>query len=163
MSGRILAIDPGNTQSGYVVMGRDYVPSQQKGKTDNLRVLSLIDDLTIDRELDTVVIEMVSSYGARVGMEVFDTAVWIGRFEQHAVDKGFIVHRLPRREVKMRLLGTMSAKDKDIRALLVERFAHTPNGKGTAKAPDFFYGFAADAWQAYALGAAYLDGVTQRY
>ena len=67
----LLAIDPGNTQSGYTLINNDY-SVQSKGKIDNEELLDLIKNRlpsTID-----IVIEMVASYGMAVGQTVFDTS-----------------------------------------------------------------------------------------
>ena len=106
-----------------------------------------------------VVIEMVASYGMPVGREVFDTCVWIGRFTEAALGRELPVDYIYRKEEKQLLCGTMQAKDSNIRQALVDRYAPgEPNyGKGTKKAPGFFYGFRADLWQAMAVGVTWFD------
>ena len=56
-------------------------------------------------------------------------------------------------------LGMSRGNDSKVNAYLAERFAPGVgnHGKGTKKDPGYFYGFAGDAWAAYALGVAYLD------
>jgi len=150
----VLAIDPGNEQSGYALICDNCRPLQH-GKLPN-------DDLLFDvasMQFDTLVLEMVSHYGKGMpaGKTVFDTCVWIGRFQQMAAVRGIPTHIVYRGEEKINLCGSAQAKDANIRQALIDRFARTPNGKGTKKAPDFFYGFAADAWQAFAVGVTWLD------
>lgn len=155
-TGNILAIDPGNKESGIVLLGPDYRPLHvtKEGNED------VLDEITANADkFDEVVIEMVASYGMAVGATVFETCVWIGRFEQRLRDFGKTVARIPRHRVKMNLCHKSTAKDSNITQALVDRFApNEPNkGKGTKKAPGFFYGFKKDIWQAYALGVTYLD------
>ena len=104
-----------------------------------------------------VAIEMVASYGMPVGMEVFDTCVWIGRFAQAA--KGHRIELIYRKEEKLCLCGSLKAKDGNICQALVDRFAPgQPNkGKGTKKEPGFFYGFSKDMWAAMAVATTYFD------
>lgn len=155
-TGNILAMDPGNQESGIVLIGADYRPFKAIKAPNEY----LLDQITFhSRDFDEVVIEMVASYGMAVGATVFETCVWIGRFEQRLRDFGKTVVRIPRHRVKMNLCHKSTAKDSNITQALVDRFApNEPNkGKGTKKAPGFFYGFKKDIWQAYALGVTYLD------
>ena len=66
---------------------------------------------------------------------------------------------MPRMEVKKHLCHNHQAKDSNVIQALVDRFAYgEPNrGKGTRKAPGFFYGFKADVWQSFALAVTYFD------
>ena len=149
----LLAIDPGNIESAYVLM-------------DGYRPIAF-DKIPNEAMIDVVstgayhhcVIEMVESYGMAVGREVFDTCVWIGRFSQAGIAAGMAPYYVPRREVKLTLCGSPRAKDTNVRQALIDRFAEhdLKNGKGTKKNPDWFYGFKADVWAAYAVGVTWLD------
>lgn len=155
-SGNVLAIDPGNIESGIVLIAQDYKPIITKKAPNDY----LLTEITNNVELfDEAVIEMVAAYGMPVGASVFETCVWIGRFMQRIRDFGKKVDRIPRMQVKMNLCHKATAKDSNITQALIDRFApDTPNrGKGTKNAPGWFYGFKADIWQAYALGVTFLD------
>ena len=153
----ILAIDPGNKESGYAIVSNDYIPIKF-GKEENNTILDII-SLCDRYEIDHAVIEMVASYGMPVGETVFDTCVWIGRFVQMCEDWEMPVSFVKRKEYVTDLCGSAKAKDANVIQYLIDRFAKdTPNrGKGTKKAPGFFYGFHADCWQAQAIAVWYID------
>jgi hypothetical protein len=156
---RVLAIDPGNTESAYVLMDEHYKPIQF-GKTGNEAIFEIIEETMPDK----VVIEMVASYGMAVGESVFETVFWIGRFYEASIREWSGCDRVYRKDVKMNLCGQTRAKDSNIRQALIDRFAQhdLKNGKGTKKNPDWFYGFKADIWQSYACGVTYLDSQLEK-
>lgn len=150
----ILAIDPGNTESGWVLIDGETCEPVQFGKTanDELRRTLRAEELFAD----SLAIEMVASYGMAVGKEVFETCVWIGRFSECHDTEPQLVYR---RDIKLHHCHSAKAKDSNITQALVDRFATgAPNhGKGTKTAPGWFYGFRADIWQAYALAVYVAD------
>ena len=157
--GIILAIDPGNIQSGYVLCehdGNEIVRVFECGKVENEKIFPVL-----AREYQHLAIEMVTGMGMPVGQEVFDTCFWIGRFWEYAelYRKAYRMEKIYRREEKINLCGRATAKDANIRQALVDRYAPgQPNyGKGTKKNPGFFYGFAADMWAAMAVAVTYFD------
>lgn len=159
----ILAIDPGNRKSAYVVMDKDLRPLEFE-KTENEELLARIPQL-LDRYGDlSLAIEMVASYGMPVGASVFETCVWIGRFWQAciALPRKALIYRI---DEKLALCHDSRAKDANIRQALIDRFAPgvPNNGKGTKKNPGWFYGFSADVWQAYAVGVTCADMMAGRY
>ena len=154
----ILAIDPGNIESAYVVLDEDLKPIRFK-KINNNDLLEEIKSREFD-DCNYLAIEMIASYGMAVGKTVFETCVWIGRFAE-ALDTA---ERLSdtwvyRKDAKLNLCHSTKAKDSNVIQALKDRFAPNTknNGKGTKKEPGFFYGFAADVWQAYAVGVTYHD------
>ena len=151
---KLFVIDPGNVQSAFVVVDEDYTINY-KEKNDNQAVLEWMKSFGPDK----VVIEMIASYGMAVGREVFDTCVWIGRFTQVAISLGIPVEYIFRHEEKMAICHSANAGDANIRRALIDRFAKhdLKNGKGTKKNPDFFYGFKADIWAAFAVAVTFLD------
>jgi hypothetical protein len=72
---------------------------------------------------------------------------------------GKICNFIYRKDEKMAICHSMKANDASIRQALVDRFAYgVPNfGKGTKKAPGWFYGFRADIWQSYAIAVTYYE------
>lgn len=158
----ILAIDPGSTQSGYVLRDTDSnKAAEQFGKVDNHEMLTFMRGY----DFDHLVIEMVASYGMPVGATVFDTCVWIGRFIQcsRTYDAELPVTRVTRQEIKRLLCHTtVGVNDSVIKQRLID--IHAPGvrnfGKGTKAEPGFFYGFHADVWQAFAVSEAFLQRAT---
>jgi hypothetical protein len=161
-SGILLAIDPGNTESAYALVDMaDYRPLRHD-KVENAVMLSVI------READysDAAIEQIASYGMAVGRDVFDTCKWIGRFTQLLEADLFISPSdVWRRDEKLCLCGDSRAKDANIRQALIDRFAlHDMRaGKGTKKNPDWFYGFRADEWAAYAVAVTHIDTLRGKY
>lgn len=147
----LLAIDPGNIESAYVEIDGTMKPVKF-GKIKNEELLSMIYKNCFADCL-TVVIEMLACYGMPVGKEVFETCVWIGKFEEAFGNMSKNVKYVYRKDEKMAICNSMKAKDSNIRQALIDLFAKHDfkNGKGTKKNPDFFYGFKADIWQAYAV------------
>lgn len=155
---KILAIDPGNTHSGWVIIDSTTRQPLQIGKSPNELVL---DHCQGGLNWDTAVIEMIASYGMAVGREVFDTCLWIGRYYQALTDTHGTQNPTltVRQTVKLHHCHTSKAKDANITQALIDRFAYgQPNrGKGTKKQPGWFHGFHADIWQAYALAVQHAD------
>lgn len=145
----ILAIDPGMTQSGWVVYDGKAV--LHSGVSPNHDVLRLIEE---DQLFDHLAIEMIASYGMAVGKEVFETCVWIGRFKQAAArpDDTWLIYR---REVKLHLCGTTQAKDANVTQAIKDLFPATGGGacpqKGTKSQPGPLYGVSSHAWSALAV------------
>lgn len=154
----ILAIDPGNTESAYALIDADTRRPLQIDKVPNAELLRVI---TRHQEVGHLAIEMIASYGMPVGREVFETCVWIGRFQQHACHQLAATETtlVYRRDVKLHHCASSKAKDSNISQALIDRFAHNvPNrGKGSKANPGWFYGFRADIWQAYAVGVLVAD------
>lgn len=144
----ILAIDPGTTQSGFVMLSCGRVMSS--GVLPNAGVLKLV-----AAHDGPIAIEMIASYGMAVGREVFETCVWIGRFKQVALDPD-AVWLIYRRDVKMHLCGNTKAKDTNIRQAIIDLFPATGGGKtpqiGVKNQPGPLFGVSSHAWPA--LGVA---------
>lgn len=153
----LLAIDPGNTESGWVVIDRDTRRPIDYAKTENKELLRAIRAGNF-HDCTHVAIEMIASYGMAVGAEVFDTCVWIGRFDEALADTATL-ELIKRHPVKLHHCHSSKATDSNITQALVDRFAYgqTNHGKGTKAAPGWFYGFAKDVWQAYALAVYAAD------
>jgi hypothetical protein len=137
----LLAIDPGPVQSGYVVW--DGLSIVDAGKLPNEEMLAFVERCRAEPETEMVV-EMIASYGMAVGREVFETCVWIGKFE-YAWRKPCV--RAFRKDVKLHLCGSARAKDPNVRQALIDRFG----APGTKKAKGATYGLSGDMWAAFAV------------
>lgn len=158
----LLAIDPGNTESGWVLLDTATCRPIEFDKTNNYDLRDALISRHPSVQADHFVIEMVASYGMSVGADVFETCVWIGRFAEagrRVLGDAQLVKRHP---IKLHHCHSAKAKDSNIVQALVDRFAPgEPNrGKGTKANPGWFHGFRADIWQAYALAVYAADTLT---
>ena len=113
---RILALDPGTSETGFVVL--EHGRPVQHGILENSAVR---DNLRIGvYPVDLLAVEMIASYGMPVGHEVFETCVWIGRFlEAAAHTRSVLVYR---RDVKLTLCTSPRAKDPHVWQALVDLY-----------------------------------------
>jgi hypothetical protein len=151
---KILAIDPGDQQSAFVVWDGETI--FKKGLLPNHELI----DSFLNLDCDKMAIEMIASYGMPVGKTVFETCVWIGRFVERFLNTkptwppldNYVTY-IYRKDVKMHLCGTTKAKDGNIRQALIDRFGEC----GTKKNPGKLYGVSKDIWAALALAVTYTD------
>jgi hypothetical protein len=148
----IIAIDPGPTESGIVLLTR--------GKVRQARILPnerLRDALgRLDHELikPLCAIEMVESFGMPVGREIFDTVLWVGRYcERWRMLTGAEPALISRREVKLHLCGSARAKDPHVRQALIDKLG----AAGTKKSPGPCYGVHGHLWAALAVAVTYAE------
>lgn len=162
----VLAIDPGTTQSGYVFLTEGGI-IEAHGIVDNEALLEKLERKKVTIPT-IVVIEMIAYQGMKVGQEVFETCVWIGRFmeawktrpggERRLSSRCLPAVRILRRDIKLALCESARAKDDNIRQALIDRY-----GPGKEKAigkkatPGPLYGIRSHEWAALALGVTYLD------
>lgn len=141
----LVAIDPGTYESAVCIIDTYGKFGARKMKNEELlAALPGMDD-------HFLAIETITSYGMPVGQEVFDTAIWIGRFIQ--AHGGRNHRRVTRKEVKIHLCNSLKANDAAIRQALIDRFGP----KGTKHNQGRLYGFKSDMYSALAIGLTALD------
>ena len=149
---RILGIDPGTTESGWVIYDTEKHSIIDKGIWDNERVLDSIGDFCFD----VLSIEMVASYGMPVGKETFETVYWIGRFAEKARSFGICVERYYKKtDINPAICFNSNVKDAMIRRALLDMFPKMGDGKepsiGTKKHPGPLYGINSHMFPALAV------------
>lgn len=152
----ILAIDPGPTESAYVLYDGKLNAFAKVGN------LTLLNDLLRNPDgFDNVVIEKIASYGMSVGAEVFETVYWTGRFaeafEANRFNSRSRAERLERLKVKMHLCHDSRAKDANIRQAIIDRFGGKEKAIGCKKSPGPLYGVSGDAWAALGLAITWWE------
>lgn len=148
----ILAIDPGSTRSGWVLLDGERVTDA--GDTDNETVRGIL--RMTGREWEAVVIEEMVSWGGIPRPSTITTAIWIGRFIEAALP---VPTTLLRRQSVMKALRVphqaTAKQDAAVRELLIDRW-----GGGSARTKGHvLYAVTGDAWQALALAVAYQEGL----
>ena len=156
---RLIALDPGTTETGYVVIEGTTILASGIENNDFLK--GMLPEMTGSGA--RCAIEMVASYGMAVGKEVFETCVWIGRFqEQFSVD-GRLPELIYRRDVKIHLCGTSKAKDANVRQAILDLYPKTGGGTtpqiGTKKKPGPLYGVKSHAMAELAVALTYANSI----
>ncbi len=141
----LLAIDPGPTESAWLKIDSEGMPATF-GHDPNHIVLAVI-----GLHAGPVVIEMIASYGMPVGAEVFETCVWIGRFDP--ICRASFLKRI---EIKSHLCHSAKANDSTIRQALIDRFGGS-SAIGRKATPGPLYGITGDVWAALAVAVTAWD------
>jgi len=151
---QIIAIDPGTVKSGYVILNGKHVVSGAVMPNKELRSYLM----TVCCDLDRCVIEMIASQGMAVGIETFETCVWIGRFMEVFGDAR--CDRIYRRDVKLYLCGSSRAKDPNVWQAVLDRYGATKAlAVGKKKSPGPLFGVTSHQRQALAVGVCWLEGL----
>jgi hypothetical protein len=153
---RILAIDPGSTQSAWLVLDDGFPLRHGIDPNPTLLARLRYPDPEVLGAVDVVVVEWMTPRGMPTSAEEFETLYWIGRFAEAVEVQGHDVERLPRRTVKLELCGSTKAKDANVRQVLLDRFGGS-TAKGTKAVPGPLYGVSRDVWAALAVAVAYHD------
>ena len=156
----ILGIDPANENSAYCLVSPDLKPIEfDKLPNEEMleRCLNILENMPEATPI-VVAIEGIENFGMPAGKTLFETAEFIGYCTRAFKGKAD-VKKIYRHEEKTTLCHSTRANDSTIKQALIDRFApNTPNhGKGTKKAPGFFYGMKADCWSAFAICCTYHD------
>ena len=159
MAQSILAIDPGPTESGFVLfypcLGGRGPLIDEAGIRDNYHLKELCHNISSALSPRPILaIEMIACYGMPVGKETFETCLWIGRFEE-AFDPTKESFRCYRKAVKAHLCGTTKAGDPNVRQALIDRLGKP----GTKKNPGPTYGITKHMWAALAVAVYAADQV----
>jgi hypothetical protein len=152
---KLLAIDPGPVESAFLLYDTDTRLPERWEKFPN-RVCWPI----WATNADGLAIEMIASYGMPVGAEVFETCVWIGRFEERWGASSLA--RVFRRDVKLHLCDDPRAKDSNIRQALVDRYGGKEKAIGRKATPGPLYGLTKDCWAALGVAVTAAETTAQR-
>jgi hypothetical protein len=145
----VLGIDPGTTESAWVLWDGSRVLKGGILQNEDLRYILAGDELKHTH----AAVEMVACYGMPVGREVFETCVWIGRFSEY-IDAEMVF----RRDVKLHLCNSAKAKDANIRQALIDKHGHV----GTKNNPGPLYGVKSHLWAALAVAVYWFDQLEAR-
>jgi hypothetical protein len=152
---RLLAIDPGPEESGFVVYDTDARLVLEHGIAPNEVLLARCWRERDPADQHHLAIELIASYGMTVGKTVFDTCIWIGRFVEAwgAVDYTLVT----RHEVKMHLCHTKNSSNSNVREALIDRWGGKAQAIGNKKAPGRLHGITSHAWSALAVAVTWGD------
>lgn len=133
----IIAFDPGNEQTGWVVVLADNSKLLYKNKENNSECLTKL-SIFLNKEKFNIVkvgIEYVSSYGMATNQTVLDTATFSGIlaciFKINNIPCEFIF----RKSIKMFLCGSVRAKDSEVNCRVREYVGED----NTQKKPNIWY------------------------
>lgn len=149
----LLAIDPGPVQSAWVVHNSATGAVRQFNISANEWLAGQLRS-GLAPDVSEVVIEKVEGYGMPVGVDVFETVYWSGRFAEAAWP--LPVTRIGRKAIKIHLCGSLRAKDPNIRQALLDRYGGSA-AKGTKAQPGPLYGVSRDVWSALAVAVTWAD------
>lgn len=152
----VFGLDPGCDRSAIVVWDGTKILDMGLLSNDEMLAHLIYEREALFASTPILVLEAIQSYGMAVGMEVFRTVFWSGRFAQVWSPRRF--EQMPRRQVKQHLCHSVRATDANIRQALIDRFGPTKEQAiGVKKTPGPLYGVKGDEWAALAVAVTFWD------
>lgn len=150
----VLAVDPGTEQSAWLLYDTDAARPTEFGLEAN----DVVSDRLFVLKAGHLAVEMVACYGMAVGHDVFETAVWIGRFiEAWKRWRSLPWSYVYRLDVKMHLCHSPRAKDANVRQALIDRWGGKQKAVGLKKTPGPLYGLKDDLWAALGVAVTWAE------
>jgi len=150
---KILGIDPGPSQSAYVVWDTKTQQIVEHDQSDNITFRNEIIWVRDDIEPYICVIEGMAFYGKVMNGESFDTLMFIGRLREIFADNHELVY-FP--DIAYHFCNSRRGiKTSHINAVLTNRFG----GKGTRKQQGRLWGVKEHIWSALAVAVFYQDKI----
>lgn len=150
----LYALDPGNKSTGWCMYRSWDKCIADKGDAPNEDILADLGKMGAEV---IVVIESMTSYSKRVGRDVFDTLVWIGRMQQRAIDAGLKVELVTRKHAKGHVVGTIISGDGAIKAALIKAYGGKKIAIGTEESPGPLFGATSHQLAAIAVAKTYAE------
>lgn len=144
-SGLIYGVDPGTTETGWVLWDGERVV--RCGIDKNAVFLEQLRGHCQDAEPIPMFVEMIASYGMAVGFETFETCLWIGRFIEVWSVLEFPWHLCYRIKIKTHHCHSAKATDANINQAIRDKYGVV----GTKKNPGPLYGVRKHVWSALAV------------
>jgi len=145
----ILGVDPGSRESGFVYWDTNNKAIIGKGVCENSQLWMQVKE----KQYQLLAIENIRGYGIVAGDDIFDTCIWIGRFDHE--QKAMLIGR---KDIKRHLCGTTTTNDKYIRMALIDRFGEV----GTKKNQGPLYGISGHIWSALAVCIIAMDKLNEK-
>lgn len=151
-NGNILAIDPGPTESGYLILGEKIL---DMGKVDNDYLENLLYSKRISNLKPKVVVEIVKSYGMPAGDSLFRTMWWVGRFAASCDHMNYYYYEVTRKAVVSHICHSARAKDSNVRQALIDKYE--PDLLPKHRPRKFLKGVSKDMWSALAVAVFFKE------
>lgn len=147
---RVLGVDPGTTQTGWVLYDPANKLVRGHGIAMNQDFLTALKEQAFSPSYPYFgVFEMIESFGKPVGAEIFQTVLWTGRFLEHCQPWALMY----RSEMKMHLCEDRRVKDPNIRRVLMDRFG----GDQSIRKGGQLQGIKAHEWSALAVAVTFSE------
>jgi hypothetical protein len=142
----VLAIDPGTTESAFIIW--DGARPLEFGFLANQDLLDKLRNW--ESNGPPMYIEMMETHGmAPVGQSTFQTATWIGRFLEDWSIYGYPWHLVSRTQIRTHHCHSSRAKDPNVRQALIDKYGPI----GLKKTPGPLYGISKHIWSALAIAS----------
>ena len=153
---KIIGVDPGTSQTGWVIYNTISHSVENSGVTDNEEFLNSVIE---NEDYDIMAIERIASYGMPIGAETIRTIEYIGRYWQKVLDSNKISAKVElfykKVDINPTICGSNKAKDANIRQAIMDMFPKNGGGSnpsvGTSKQPGVLYGIGTHKWAALAV------------